>query len=253
MMKAAMQNSDNPGLCGVPYNRAVRKSFARPRRHTKSTPLESAFGKLLNALTDLQRQLPRLDHGDDSLLMRDILQTLEEVSYLQTMVRSCKVKMRVDRARVEGRPIGGRPRGNNQADETAIVDAIANDDSIATVSRESGLARSTIRKILSRRGREVWSLSNDDRRALILGLQIATAHETGVLDKLELRFDHGPAELRRQELQESINARRTLIAKFGELRAKLRTADLSESSRQSPMSESSLQANLDPLPEGEGK
>jgi len=74
-----------------------------------------------------------------------------------------------------------------------------------------------------------------------------------VLHKFSLRLDHRPVELRRQELQESINARRTLIAKFEELRAKLATADLSETSRKSPMSESSLQANLDPLPEEEGK
>ena len=219
----------------------------------KSTPLESAFGKLLNALRDLERQLPRLDHGDDSLLMRDIVQTLAAASHLQTAVRSCKVKMRVDRARAEGRPIGGRPP-NNQADEGEIFRAVVEQGhSISSVAAGNGVARSTVRRIIARREGEVWVVSAAERATLVLALQIASSHEAGVLDKLSLRLDHGPVELRRQELQESINARRTLIAKFEELRAKLATADLSETSRKSPMSESSLQANLDPLPEEEGK
>src|SRR5437870_174917 len=98
--------------------------------------------------------------------VQTILQTLAEASHLQTAIRSCKVKMRVDRARAAGRPIGGRPRGNNEADETAIVDAIAEGNSISDVARANALARSTVRKILSPREGEVWILSEAERVAL---------------------------------------------------------------------------------------
>ncbi len=172
----------------------------------KSTPLVSAFGKLLNALRDLERQLPRLDHGDDSLLMRDILQTLAAASHLQTAVRSCKVKMRVDRARAEGRPIGGRPRGNNQADEGEIFRAVVEQGhSISSVAAGNGVARSTVRRIIARReGRSGLSPRRSARRSCS-HFKSHLATKPACSTSCHCAWIHGPVELRRQELQESIN------------------------------------------------
>ena len=239
-----------------------------------SQSVGSAFREMLSALDELQQDLPSycLNHSeelDEPSLRATVFRLLKATAHLRgavrSWVRSCRAKIGVDRARSEGKPLG-RPRAV-EVDEGEIVRAAEKGDSISSIARGNGIARSTIRAIIARRDGEVWSLSNDERLALILACEIASSHETEVVQRLESRLDRGPAELEfrtlpRGELAESIKQRRELVAKFDELREKLRCVNIDarpDNSPKSPMpsigpgAESSVQANLDPLPEGEDK
>ena len=132
---------------------------------------------------------------------------------------------------------------------------------IAAVRSDSQSVGSAFREMLS--ALDELQHSNDERLALIIACEIASSHETEVVQRLESRLDRGPAELEfrtlpRGELAESIKQRRELVAKFDELREKLRCVNIDarpDNSPKSPMpsigpgAESSVQANLDPLPE----
>lgn len=108
---------------------------------------------LLESLHELQRELSvasaflARSNGMDRRLAQSISKTLEAVAEFEPVVRSERVRIGLDIARIKGKRLG---RPGALVDEHAVARAVVAGNTITSVAKQFGIARSTVREIADR-------------------------------------------------------------------------------------------------------